>query len=94
MPELPPDQEKELVEALKSLGWHLRLDGVNMGTIHARCSELTSDETARAILQGLVQRGSLNKKLSRAANLPPPRNRCPLPNPGGPKAARPIRSAA
>jgi hypothetical protein len=63
MPELTSDQEKELVVALKGLGWHLRLDGISVSTVLVKCPEITSDEMAREILHGLVQRGLLRQEI-------------------------------
>jgi hypothetical protein len=69
VPELTPDQERELVDALKGLGWHLRLDGISVGTVLAICPDINSDEMAEEILNDLVQRGLVSQEIEHGTQL-------------------------
>jgi hypothetical protein len=64
-----PDQEKELIEALRGLGWHRQLDSISVGTVRTKCPGIISDEKAQEILHDLVQRGLLSQEIEPGGQL-------------------------
>ena len=68
MPNLTPDQEREIVETLKNLGWQHDLDAISIDTLRQKCPGISSEEGEK-ILSNLMQRGLLRPEIERGGEL-------------------------
>jgi len=62
-PELTPDQERDIIGALKRIGWQLDLKAISVAAVLTQCPEIASGESAQEIIDDLVQRGLLRQEM-------------------------------